>query len=125
MPIDQILGEMGEVCIKGEILEFDSREIRNEKTILMFAVSDFTDTSMVKMFCKNEYLDEIVPILKKGSFVFALFRRITAAGIFSEILPTAFSAGSSYAAFPHFSLKSTPFCVNNNNLPVSSIFQDK
>lgn len=69
MPIDQILGEMGEVCIKGEILEFDSREIRNEKTILMFAVSDFTDTIMVKMFCKNEYLDEIVPNLKKGSFV--------------------------------------------------------
>ena len=69
MPIDQILGEMGEVCIKGKILEFDSREIRNEKTILMFAVSDFTDTIMVKMFCKNEYLDEIVPHLKPGSFV--------------------------------------------------------
>ena len=69
LPIEQILGEMGEVCIRGKIMEFDSREIRNEKTILMFAVSDFTDTIMVKMFCKNEHLPELVPSLKPGNFV--------------------------------------------------------
>ncbi len=69
IPIEQILGEMGEVCIRGKIIEYDSREIRNEKTIIMFAVSDFTDTIMVKMFCKNEYLPEITPNLKVGTFV--------------------------------------------------------
>ena len=69
MPIEQILGEMGEVTIRGKIMSFDSREIRNEKTIIMFSVSDFTDTIMVKMFCKNEHLPDIVPNLKKGSFI--------------------------------------------------------
>lgn len=69
IPIEQILGEMGEVCIRGKIMSYDSREIRNEKTIIMFAVSDFTDTIMVKMFCKNEHLPEIVPNLKLGGFI--------------------------------------------------------
>ncbi len=57
--IDQIAGEMGEVVIKGKILNLETREIRNEKTIIMFSVTDFTDTIMVKMFAKNEYVPEI------------------------------------------------------------------
>lgn len=69
IPVDQILGEMGEVCIRGQIMSFESREIRNEKTILMFSVSDFTDTIMVKMFFKNEHLPEILPHLKTGNFI--------------------------------------------------------
>ena len=41
--------------------EFDTREIRNEKTILiMFAVTDFTDTIMVKMFVRNEQLPDAI-----------------------------------------------------------------
>ena len=37
----------------GKIISFDTREIRNEKTILMFSVTDFTDTITVKMFVRN------------------------------------------------------------------------
>lgn len=69
IPIEQILGEMGEVCIRGKIISFEAREIRNQKTILLFAVTDFTDTIMVKMFCRNEYLEEITPHLQKGAFI--------------------------------------------------------
>ena len=53
------MGEMGEVVIRGQILSMDERPIRGEKTILMFSITDFTDTIMVKMFCKDEYLKEI------------------------------------------------------------------
>lgn len=67
--IDSIAGEMGEVVIRGQILSMDQREIRGEKTILMFSISDFTDTIMVKMFCKNEYLDEIKKGVQKGAFL--------------------------------------------------------
>ena len=67
--IEQIAGEMGEVVIRGQVLSLEQREIRNEKTILMFAVSDFTDTIMVKMFCKNEYLPEILQGVKTGAFL--------------------------------------------------------
>lgn len=67
--IDQIFGEMGEVVIRGKILNLDTREIRNEKTIIMFSVTDFTDTIMVKMFAKNEQLPDILEGVKKGAFI--------------------------------------------------------
>ena len=68
--IEQIMGEMGEVVIRGQILSMDERPIRGEKTILMFSITDFTDTIMVKMFCKDEYLKEIKDGgLAKGAFL--------------------------------------------------------
>ncbi|NLZ81559.1 MAG: PolC-type DNA polymerase III [Clostridiales bacterium] len=69
MPIDHILGEMGEVVIRGKIIKFDQREIRGEKTILMFDVTDFNDTITVKMFTKNEQLAEMLEVIKKDSFI--------------------------------------------------------
>ena len=67
--IDQIIGEIGEVIIRGKIIHFDSREIRGEKTILMFDVTDFTDTITVKLFMKNENLPDIEGKLAEGVFV--------------------------------------------------------
>ena len=69
MPMEQIVSEMGEVTVHGKIISFDTREIRNEKTIIMFSVTDFTDTITVKMFTRNDQLPEIVGELKKGAFV--------------------------------------------------------
>lgn len=69
IPIDSIAGEMGEVVIRGKILSLEAREIRNEKTILMFAVSDFTDTIMVKMFMRNDQVEEVTAGIKKGAFI--------------------------------------------------------
>ncbi len=67
--IDTIVGEMGEVVIRGKILALDTREIRNEKTIVMANVSDFTDTISIKLFVGNEQLPELLDRLKKGAFV--------------------------------------------------------
>ena len=64
-----IQGEMGEVTIRGKILEVVERPIRNEKTILSFSITDFTDTIMVKMFCRDEQLPTIKEGVKKGAFV--------------------------------------------------------
>ncbi len=69
IPIEQIMGEMGEVVIRGNVLNLETREIRNEKTIIMFAITDFTDTIMVKMFAKNEFVPEITAEVKKGAFL--------------------------------------------------------
>ena len=60
---------MGEITVHGKIINFDTREIRNDKTILMFAVTDFTDTITVKMFTRNDQLPELLGDLKKGVFV--------------------------------------------------------
>lgn len=67
--IDQIDGEMGEVTIRGKVLAVDTREIRNEKTILSFQITDFTDTITVKMFLKNEMVPEILEGVKKDAFL--------------------------------------------------------
>ena len=69
IPLEQVISEMGEITIHGKIISFDTREIRNEKTILMFAVTDFTDTIMVKMFARNEQLPELLAELKMGAFI--------------------------------------------------------
>lgn len=69
IPIEEIQGEMGEVVIKGLIRTFDKREIRNEKTILIFDITDFTDTMTVKMFTSNDQVEEITEHIKQGAFV--------------------------------------------------------
>ncbi len=69
MSMEDIIGEMGEVVIRGKILTFDTREIRNEKTILIFDITDFTDTMTVKMFARNDQVEEITQGIKKGAFV--------------------------------------------------------
>jgi len=67
--IEELVGEIGEVVIRGKILDFDRKEIKNEKSILMFNVTDFTDTITVKMFARNDQVDEITKGVKPGVFV--------------------------------------------------------
>lgn len=69
MPIEDIIGEIGEVVIRGKIINYDSREIKNEKTILIFDVTDFTDTMTIKMFARNEQVEELTKGIKMGAFV--------------------------------------------------------
>ncbi len=71
MPIElkTVTGEMGEITFRGQVISFDTREIRNEKTIVMFAVTDFTDTTMVKMFTRNDQLPDLLAEIKKGVFL--------------------------------------------------------
>ncbi|MGN1192180.1 MAG: PolC-type DNA polymerase III [Dorea sp.] len=69
MELKNVVGEMGEITIRGKVISFETREIRNEKTIIMFAVTDFTDTIMVKMFVKNEQLADILASVKIGAFL--------------------------------------------------------
>lgn len=69
IPIEDIVGEMGEVVIRGKIIAFDFREIKNERTILMFDVTDFTDTMTVKLFVHNDQMDEMKAGIKPGAFI--------------------------------------------------------
>ncbi len=66
--IEEIWGEMGEVAIRGKVRVLDKREIRNERTIVSFEITDFTDTIKVKMFVHNEQLSELLDELKEGGF---------------------------------------------------------
>ncbi|GFI21652.1 DNA polymerase III PolC-type [Lachnospiraceae bacterium] len=67
--IEEIWGEMGEVVIRGKVRALETREIRNERTIVSFEITDFTDTIKVKMFVHNDHLAELTTDLKTGAFL--------------------------------------------------------
>ncbi len=69
IPIADIQDEIGEVVIRGRILNVEPRELRNEKTIIMFSVSDFTDSIQGKIFVKTEDAPELLNVIKKGIFI--------------------------------------------------------
>ncbi len=69
MEIEKIDGPIGEVVIRGKILSVDTREIRNEKTIIIFSVTDFTDTIVLKIFARNDDVPELLKEISGGKFV--------------------------------------------------------
>ncbi len=69
MEIDKVDGEIGEVVLRGRIIAKDSRELRSGKTILIFSITDFTDTMTVKMFAKEEMLEDLNNAVVMGNFI--------------------------------------------------------
>ncbi len=67
--IEEVVGEMGEVIIRGKILMTDSRDLRSGKTIIIFDVTDFTDTITVKVFAKEEQIEDLKAATVKGTFI--------------------------------------------------------
>ncbi|HJC46738.1 MAG TPA: PolC-type DNA polymerase III [Candidatus Lachnoclostridium pullistercoris] len=67
--IDKIDGAIGETILRGKIIHKDSRELRSGKTMVMFDVTDFTDTMTVKIFAEGEALEDLKGAVKEGSFV--------------------------------------------------------
>ena len=58
IPIADVIGEIGEVVVRGKILANDRRDIRNEKTIIKFSLTDFTDSIYCKIFTPLPHQDE-------------------------------------------------------------------
>lgn len=79
MELKDIYDEIGEVVVHGQITSMETREIRNEKTIIIFSITDFTDSINCKIFVRNEQLPEILDGLKKGGFY-----RIKAVAIYDK-----------------------------------------
>ena len=69
IPLKTVQTEMGEVCIRGQIMTLETREIRNEKTIIIFSITDFTDSITVKMFARNDQVEEILEGIKPKAFI--------------------------------------------------------
>ena len=68
--IEAIEGEVGEVTIRGQILTVEKRELRSgEKVLVIFNVSDFTDTITIKLFVRQEMMEDVDKAVAKGSFI--------------------------------------------------------
>lgn len=66
--ICEIIDEIGEVVISGKLIQPESRPIRNDKTIITFALTDFTDSIKVKIYIKTKDSAEVIDSLKAGNF---------------------------------------------------------
>ncbi|OOB79836.1 MAG: DNA polymerase III subunit alpha [Epulopiscium sp. Nuni2H_MBin001] len=66
--IEHIVDEIGEVVVKGKIIDMEMREIRGEKTIIICDITDFTDTITFKIFVDNTNLAQLLAELEKGKF---------------------------------------------------------
>ncbi len=68
-PMDQIIGEIGETVVCGKVIRVEEKPLKSGKTIMIFDLTDFTDTITVKMFVKPELLGEVKDFLKNGVFL--------------------------------------------------------
>ncbi len=68
VPICDIIAEIGEVVIRGKLIKPDTRTIGNEKSIITFVMTDYTDSIKVKLYAKTIEVDEITALLKPGGF---------------------------------------------------------
>ena len=68
-PLSEIVAEAGEVVVRGEIILVEERQLRNEKTLMTFVVSDDTDSISGKVFVREEDLDDMREVIREGNLV--------------------------------------------------------
>ncbi len=68
-PISDVDDGFGDYVIRGKIIKFEERELRNEKLLFMFQITDFTNSIGAKIFARKEEADELRGKLKPGKFV--------------------------------------------------------
>ncbi len=70
VPIANIeAGENGEFVLRGKIIQFEHKVTRNGKDLMIFAITDFTDSIGVKIFPRKNEVEEIEKELKPGDFI--------------------------------------------------------
>ena len=69
IPICDVVGEIGEVVVRGKILSNSSRNIKNDKTIVKFALTDLTDSIYCKVFVPTPLSEELLGSLGPGTWI--------------------------------------------------------
>ncbi len=66
--VNEITEGMGEVVVHGKVFMMEERELRNEKLLITFAITDFTDSISGKIFVTKEDWLLLKADFKEGSF---------------------------------------------------------
>lgn len=69
MNISELEGITGEVIVYGKVIRLESRETKTGKLMVIFDITDFTDTVTVKMFPRLEQKDRLFDYLEEGKFI--------------------------------------------------------
>ena len=67
--ISDLEGVTGEVTVYGQVIRFEKRETRNGKLLVIFDITDNTDTITVKMFPRLEQQERLFAYLDMGKFI--------------------------------------------------------
>ncbi len=67
--IENIIPSGDRVCINGQIIQKEERELRSGKMLLTIAVTDKTSTISCKMFLDKQKYEEVDGKLKQGSYI--------------------------------------------------------
>ena len=67
--IESIDETVGEAAIRGEVVACEIRDLRNEKALVIFAVTDDTDTIQAKIFILQSQKKELEGEIKPGKFI--------------------------------------------------------
>lgn len=67
--ISDIIDATGEVVVSGQVISFDTRELRNGHVLVMFDITDFSDTISVKIFPRENQQEKLLESVKKGVFI--------------------------------------------------------
>ncbi|MBR4719417.1 MAG: PolC-type DNA polymerase III [Lachnospiraceae bacterium] len=89
--ISDLEGMTGEVIVYGKIIRLEPRETKNGKLLVIFDVTDFTDTVTVKMFPRLEQRDRLFAYLEKGRFV--VIKAVAAVDKFDGELSLSYVSG--------------------------------
>ncbi|HLR21410.1 MAG TPA: PolC-type DNA polymerase III [Tissierellaceae bacterium] len=69
MPINEVSLQTGIATIKGEIFDLEYKEIRGNRLLIIFNVSDTTDSISVKIFLNNDKGEEFLDNLQEEDYV--------------------------------------------------------
>ncbi len=70
LPLEQFTSPMGDVVLRGKVIAIEDRELRNpEKSIVIFTITDFTDSVKIKLFIETASKGELYEGLKVGTFI--------------------------------------------------------
>ena len=68
--LKDVQGEIGTIAVRGQVFDLDAKEIRNERTILIFSLTDFTDSITCKIFVSNDQAKALTNgKLHNGAFI--------------------------------------------------------
>ncbi len=68
VPIKELYDGIGPVCIHGQVISLEDRELKSGKFIVSGTITDFTDTIAFKIFVQPDDREPILEELKKDNF---------------------------------------------------------
>ncbi|TYR82754.1 PolC-type DNA polymerase III [Priestia megaterium] len=69
VPIDAIMDEEKRIAVQGYVFDAETRELRSGRTLLIFKITDYTNSIMVKMFSRDKEDIPLLQAIKKGMWV--------------------------------------------------------